>query len=87
MSSGSRWSLKGEFDPEAKNSTFGFAYAVIVASLTHTVLTNAVSLETLEDFARMARVEHIIIDEDTKIRDFRRELQWTAAYHRFAERI
>jgi|GEM_PF-2529313 hypothetical protein len=34
MSSGSRWSLKGEFDPEAKNSTFGFAYAVIVASLT-----------------------------------------------------
>jgi L-arabinose isomerase len=53
----------------------------------HTVLTNAVSLETLEDFARMARVEHIIIDEDTKIRDFRRELQWTAAYHRFAERI
>jgi len=53
----------------------------------HTVLTNAVSLETIEDFARIARVEHIIIDQDTKMREFRRELQWTAAYHRFAERI
>jgi L-arabinose isomerase len=53
----------------------------------HTVLTNAVSLETLEDFTRIARVEHVIINEDTKMRDFRRELQWNAAYHRFAERI
>jgi L-arabinose isomerase len=35
----------------------------------------------------MAKVEHVIIDEDTKLRDFRRELQWSAAYHRFAERI
>ena len=53
----------------------------------HTVLTNAVSLETIEDFARIAKVEHVIIDEDTKLREFRRELQWNAAYHRFAERI
>jgi L-arabinose isomerase len=53
----------------------------------HTVLTNAVSLETIEDFARMAKVEHVIIDEQTQIRKFRRELQWNAAYHRFAERI
>jgi L-arabinose isomerase len=53
----------------------------------HTVLTNAVSLEAIEDFARMAKVEHVIIDGETKIREFRRELQWSAAYHRFAERI
>ena len=53
----------------------------------HTVLTNSVSLETIEDFARMAKVEHVIIDEQTQIREFRRELQWNAAYHRFAERI
>ncbi|MEN9324850.1 MAG: hypothetical protein RL414_604, partial [Actinomycetota bacterium] len=53
----------------------------------HTVLTNAVSLEAIEDFARIARIEHVIIDADTRMRDFRRELQWNAAYHRFAERI
>jgi hypothetical protein len=28
------WTLKGEFPAEAKNSTFGFAYAVIIAALT-----------------------------------------------------
>jgi len=53
----------------------------------HTVLTNSVSLETIEDFARIAKVEHVIIDQDTNMREFRRELQWNAAYHRFAERI
>lgn len=53
----------------------------------HTVLTNAVSLETIEDFSRMARVEHVIIDEGTDLRAFRRELQWSAAYHRLAERL
>jgi L-arabinose isomerase len=46
----------------------------------HTVLTNAVSLEAIEDFARMAKVEHVIIDGETRIREFRRELQWSAAY-------
>jgi L-arabinose isomerase len=53
----------------------------------HTVLTNSVSNETIEDFARMARVELVVIDEETRIRDLRRELQWSASYHRFAERI
>lgn len=53
----------------------------------HTVLTNAVSLETIEDFARIARVEHIAIDGETRMRELRKELQWSAAYHRFAERI
>jgi L-arabinose isomerase len=53
----------------------------------HTALTNAVSLETIEDFARMAKVEHVIIDADTKIRQFRKELQWSAAYYRLAERL
>ena len=53
----------------------------------HTALTNAVSLETIEDFARMAKVEHVIIDADTSIRQFRKELQWSAAYYRLAERL
>lgn len=53
----------------------------------HTALTNAVSLETIEDFARMAKVEHVIIDGDTTVRQFRKELQWSAAYYRLAERL
>ena len=53
----------------------------------HTVLTTSVSLETIDDFARMASVEHVIIDEETTPRQFRKELSWSSAYHRLAARL
>ncbi len=53
----------------------------------HTVLTNSVSLETIEDFARIAKAELVIIDEDTNLRAFRKELQWSASYYRLAAQI
>lgn len=53
----------------------------------HTVLTNSVSAETIEDFARIAKVELVVIDEDTNLRAFAKELQWSGAYHRLAERL
>jgi L-arabinose isomerase len=49
----------------------------------HTVLTKSVSAETLEDFARIAGVELVVIDEDTNLRAFRKELAWSAASARF----
>lgn len=51
------------------------------------MLTNSVSAETIEDFARIAKVELVVIDEDTNLRAFAKELQWSAAYHRLAERL
>lgn len=53
----------------------------------HTVLTNSVSAETIEDFARIAGVELVQIDADTNLRAFRKELQYASAYHRFADAI
>ena len=53
----------------------------------HTVLTTSVSLETIDDFARMSAVEHVIIDQDTTPRQFRKELAWSSAYHRLAARL
>lgn len=50
----------------------------------HTVMSTAVGLEAFEDYARMAGTELLVIDEDTRIRDFRREVQWNSAYHRLA---
>jgi L-arabinose isomerase len=49
----------------------------------HTVLTKAVSAETVEDFARIAQVELVVIDEDTNLRAFRKELAWSSAAARF----
>jgi L-arabinose isomerase len=51
----------------------------------HTVLSTAVDLEILEDFAEMTRTELLAIDADTTPRGFQRELRWNAAYHRLAQ--
>ena len=51
----------------------------------HTVLSKAVGVEVLADFAEMSGVEVAVIDADTTPRGFQRELRWSAAYHRLAE--
>jgi L-arabinose isomerase len=53
----------------------------------HTVLTNSVSQETLDDFARMLNIEHIVIGEDTTGKSIRQELAWSSAYYRLAARL
>jgi L-arabinose isomerase len=50
----------------------------------HTVMSTAVGVEVFEDFALMAGTELLIIDETTTLREFRREVQWNAAYYRLA---
>jgi L-arabinose isomerase len=42
----------------------------------HTVFSQAVTTEMLEDFASMAGVELAVIDAGTRERSFRRELEW-----------
>lgn len=53
----------------------------------HTVLTNSVSVETIEDFARIAGIELVQIDDETSLRSLRKELQFSSAYYRFADAI
>jgi L-arabinose isomerase len=51
----------------------------------HTVLTSAVSRQSLEDFAEIAGIELVYIDGGTDPRRLRDELRWSAAYHRLAQ--
>ena len=53
----------------------------------HTVLTLALTTEHLWDLSEMLRNELVIIDGDTRMRDFARELRWNAAYYRLAQGI
>jgi L-arabinose isomerase len=53
----------------------------------HTVLTKAIGIEVLEDFAEMTRTELLVIDDDTRPRTFQREMRWNAAYHRLASAL
>lgn len=53
----------------------------------HTVLTTALGGEELDDLAQMLRTELVVIDEDTTMRHFARELRWNQAYHRLAQSL
>ena len=50
----------------------------------HTALTRALDAEPLADFAEMAGVELLVIDQDTNLAAFRKELRWNQAYHHLA---
>ena len=51
----------------------------------HTVMTTAVGIEVFRDFAEIAKTELVVIDEDTTVRGFQRELRWNQAYYRLAQ--
>jgi len=51
----------------------------------HTVMTTAVGIDVFRDFAEMAQTELVVIDEDTTVRGFQRELRWNQAYYRLAQ--
>jgi L-arabinose isomerase len=50
----------------------------------HTVLSSAVGLEEIDDFAQIMRTELLVIDEDTRMRAFRNEIRWNQAYFKLA---
>jgi len=51
----------------------------------HTVFSAALDSEVIVDFAEIAGIELLMIDGDTRMRDFRNELRWNQAYHRLAQ--
>ncbi|MDX3226250.1 L-arabinose isomerase [Streptomyces sp. ME19-01-6] len=53
----------------------------------HTVLSSAVDVETLTDYAAMTGVELLTIDENTTTEQFAKEIRWNAAYHRLAQAL
>ncbi|MEV0531062.1 L-arabinose isomerase [Kitasatospora sp. NPDC050463] len=53
----------------------------------HTVLSSAIGAEELDDLAEMLGVELLVIDADTTIRRFTKELRWNQAYYRLAQSL
>jgi L-arabinose isomerase len=50
-------------------------------------MSTALGIEAFEDYARMAGIEFLVVDQDTTTRAFARELHWNAAYYRLAQAI
>ena len=47
----------------------------------------SVTPEHLQDFAEMAGIEFLLIDENTKLEDFKKELRWNDLYYHMAKRL
>ena len=58
---------------------------ILAGGAHHTGFSQAVSLETLEDFAEMAGLEFLRIDEGTKLSEFKKELRWNDMYYFMAQ--
>jgi L-arabinose isomerase len=50
----------------------------------HTSFSQAITAESLEDFAEMAGIEFLRIDRETKLTDFKKELRWNEMYYQLA---
>jgi L-arabinose isomerase len=50
----------------------------------HSVFSTALQTETLVDFAAIAGLELLLIDEHTRSRDFANEVRWNQVYYRLA---
>jgi L-arabinose isomerase len=53
----------------------------------HTVMTTQVGVDVFRDFAAMSGVELLVIDDETTLAGFEREVRWNAAYYRLARGI
>ncbi|WP_077624538.1 L-arabinose isomerase [Sediminibacillus massiliensis] len=59
--------------PSLSEATEAWIYA---GGAHHTVLSFEVTTDQLLDFAEMAKIECLIINNDTKLREFKKELKW-----------
>jgi L-arabinose isomerase len=57
---------------------------ILAGGAHHTGFSQALTAEHLDDFANMAGLEFLLIDNDTKLRQFRQELKWNEIYYHLA---
>jgi L-arabinose isomerase len=60
---------------------------ILAGSSHHTAFSLAIGAEHLRDFAEMAGVEFVLIDEQTRLPEIQRELRWNEAYFLMAKGI
>ncbi len=57
---------------------------ILAGGAHHTGYSLELTVEHLEDFAEMAGIEFLVIDSDTRLREFKRELRWNDMYYALA---
>jgi L-arabinose isomerase len=68
------------WDPKPNLATAAAAW-IYAGGAHHTGFSQAVTTEMLEDFATIAGIEFVAIDDETRLRQFRQELNWNEVYY------
>jgi L-arabinose isomerase len=58
---------------------------ILAGGAHHTGFSQAVTAEHLQDFAEIAGVEFLLIDNDTRLSEFKKEIRWNEAYYYLAK--
>ncbi len=70
--------------PDLKTAAAAWIYA---GGAHHTSFSYSVTAENLRDFAEMAGIEFLLIDENTSLEEFKKELRWNDLYYHLAKGI
>ena len=55
---------------------------ILAGGAHHTSFSQSLTMEYLEDFAEIAGIEMMVIDQNTDLREFKKELKWNELYYR-----
>jgi len=69
------------------NLQIGAAAWILAGGAHHAGFSQVVTKEHLEDFAEMANMEYLVIDDNTKINEFKKELRWNEMYYHLANGV
>ncbi|MCJ7724250.1 MAG: L-arabinose isomerase, partial [Anaerolineales bacterium] len=58
---------------------------ILAGGAHHTSFSQAIRVEHLEDFAEIAGIEYLVIDNDTRISEWKKELSWNDVYYLLAQ--
>ncbi|MFP4016734.1 MAG: L-arabinose isomerase, partial [Halanaerobiales bacterium] len=54
---------------------------ILAGGAHHTGFSKVVTTEMMEDYAEMADIEFLVIDDNTCIRNFKNEIKWNEVYY------
>ena len=69
------------------NLEVGAGAWILAGGAHHTSFSQSIPSEVLEDFAEMAGIEFLLINDNTKISDFKKELRWNDLYYHLSKGI
>lgn len=69
------------------NLKIGAASWILAGGAHHTSFSMALDTENLRDFAEMFNIELLVIDKNTQVVDFKKELKWNDLYYHISKRL